>query len=128
MLRRLLGNAYPVLVSFRCLLIIHFLLWRGGFPAVYKKVKEWRLSPRVPSDGEELARLFDSCSILFPRQNLCLTHSAAATCYLRSFGFPANLILGVRTLPFSAHAWIECSDVRCWITSASDDYCRIDCI
>jgi hypothetical protein len=33
--------------------------------------------------------------------------SAVTTCILRSYGVPAHLVVGVRPMPFLAHAWVE---------------------
>jgi len=37
----------------------------------------------------------------------CLQRSAVSTCLLRIGGIPAELVFGVRTFPFEAHAWTE---------------------
>ncbi len=37
----------------------------------------------------------------------CLQRSVACVLLLRGRGFPARLVLGVRTFPFEAHAWAE---------------------
>jgi hypothetical protein len=44
---------------------------------------------------------------LIPSRMLCLERSLALYYSLRRDGIPAKLRLGVRALPFGAHAWVE---------------------
>jgi hypothetical protein len=37
----------------------------------------------------------------------CLQVATAAVCYLRLSGYPAQLVVGIRRVPFEAHAWAE---------------------
>jgi hypothetical protein len=37
----------------------------------------------------------------------CLQSAAVATCLLRLRGVAADLVIGVRRMPFTAHAWVE---------------------
>ena len=53
-----------------------------------------------------------SCSLnwaatAYFKRTWCLQRSAACVLLLRLQGFPANLVFGVRTFPFEAHAWAE---------------------
>jgi hypothetical protein len=47
----------------------------------------------------------------YPRRALCLEQSIALFVLLRRAGAPAELRLGVRPLPFLAHAWVEVDGV-----------------
>lgn len=47
----------------------------------------------------------------YPRRALCLEQSIALFVLLRQRGAPARLRLGVRPLPFLAHAWVEVDGV-----------------
>ena len=51
----------------------------------------------------------------------CLQRSAACVYLLRRRGFPANLVLGVRTFPFEAHAWAE---LRGKVLNDSENFVR----
>src|SRR6202451_233677 len=48
-------------------------------------------------------------AIWYPKKTLCLQRSALTTCLLRDRGVCANMIVGVRPMPFLAHAWVEVS-------------------
>jgi hypothetical protein len=41
----------------------------------------------------------------------CLARSLSLYRFLRSVGVPAEHVIGVRRLPFAAHAWVECDGV-----------------
>ncbi|ESQ84210.1 hypothetical protein AEAC466_10725 [Asticcacaulis sp. AC466] len=43
-------------------------------------------------------------------QNECLRWSIAMVRYLRAYGYYPNLVLGVRMMPFGAHAWVQDGD------------------
>lgn len=45
--------------------------------------------------------------VWYPAKTLCLQRSAVTTCLLRSYGLPAMMKIGVRPMPFVAHAWVE---------------------
>jgi len=45
--------------------------------------------------------------VWYPTKTLCLQRSAVTTCLLRSCGMPALMKIGVRPMPFLAHAWVE---------------------
>lgn len=52
----------------------------------------------------------------------CLPVALAGVCMLRRLGVPADLVLGVQTFPFDAHAWVEAG--RHIIDFPSDRYTR----
>jgi hypothetical protein len=45
--------------------------------------------------------------VWYPKRTLCLQRSAVTTCLLRLYGVPAVMKIGVRPMPFLAHAWVE---------------------
>jgi hypothetical protein len=56
----------------------------------------------------ELCAAIDLASLHYVRKIHCLHRSAALTCLLRLLAAkPAQLVIGVRRLPFGAHAWVE---------------------
>ncbi|WP_420853308.1 lasso peptide biosynthesis B2 protein [Sphingobium estronivorans] len=54
---------------------------------------------------------FDRAALILGRTNRCLTRSLAMFSVLRARGVAANLVIGVRSEPFSAHAWVQYQDV-----------------
>jgi hypothetical protein len=72
--------------------------------------------PRAPhaAAGDELdatvaatVAAVDHAASFHLRKAWCLARSAACTWLLRRRAVPAHLVLGVRPLPFFAHAWVE---------------------
>ncbi len=64
----------------------------------------------APTRDDDLigtAYVFYLSKRLLPTTNKCLSRSLALTRRLHKNGIAANLIIGVRTMPFSAHAWVQ---------------------
>lgn len=59
----------------------------------------------------QAAGRFASMLPWLPVRNQCLHRSALLMLYLRSEGFTANWIFGVRTWPFRAHCWVQIDNV-----------------
>lgn len=56
---------------------------------------------------EDTATKVITAGAFYPRRAMCLEQSLALFVLLRRRGVPADLKVGVQTLPFSAHAWVE---------------------
>ncbi len=63
-------------------------------------------SPDRSTVGRVCASVHRAC-VWYPKRTLCLQRSAVTTCLLRSYGVSAFLKIGVRPMPFQAHAWVE---------------------
>jgi hypothetical protein len=62
----------------------------------------------VDEVAAEICRAVDVARIHHARYVRCLPRSAAITCLLRWYaGIDAQCVIGVRRIPFSAHAWVE---------------------
>jgi len=66
--------------------------------------------------GHHDAELTDACATavaaaaaFYPRRAICLEQSLVLYRLLRRRGQPARLRVGVRPMPFAAHAWVECA-------------------
>jgi Transglutaminase-like superfamily len=84
-------------------------LQRGQFNRLYQRVKTCSIHAtrsRKPRQ-EDVLRAVDLACALYFKKVLCLQRAAATTCLLREAGIPAELVIGVRTLPYCAHAWVE---------------------
>ena len=53
--------------------------------------------------------MVDLAIAFYPKRVQCLQRSVVTARMLRRKGIPADLIVGFRTDPFFAHAWIEVS-------------------
>ena len=45
--------------------------------------------------------------VWYPKRVRCLQRSAVLACMLRSYGVPAQMVLGSQKVPFKGHAWVE---------------------
>jgi hypothetical protein len=85
-------------------------LSRGDFAVMYERVRCERLRNRANMNAAEgICRAVDIASVWYWKQVPCLQRSAATTCLLRRYGIAAQLVIGVESRPFRAHAWVEVS-------------------
>lgn len=96
-----------------CLLaLIDLALKFAGFRRFYRMIRSWPIVGAVPADARpELIR--QTCAAMrsarpyYFRRARCLQSAAATVCFLRLRGIHAELVIGVRKIPFYAHAWVE---------------------
>jgi hypothetical protein len=79
------------------------------FPGLLKRVRDHPARRRISHQisPAKICSAIDLIAIFHHREIQCLQRSAATTCLLRDYGFPARMLIGARTLPFRAHAWVE---------------------
>jgi len=62
----------------------------------------------APTDAvERISKAVNYACVAYPKRVLCLQRSAVTTCLLRSWGVPAQMVMGAQKVPFKAHAWTE---------------------
>jgi hypothetical protein len=82
-----------------------------GFDRFYRTVRRWPVLGSAATDRGE--RVASACAAVerartwYFKHAWCLQSAAAAVCYLRLRGVHAELVIGVRKVPFMAHAWAE---------------------
>jgi hypothetical protein len=96
-------RAYWMLIRF------NFYLLRGDFSALHQKVRNYPVYKATPTPDaiERICLAIEVACIWYWRPVLCLQRSAAATCLLRRYGIPAQMVIGAQHMPFKAHAWVE---------------------
>jgi Transglutaminase-like superfamily/Coenzyme PQQ synthesis protein D (PqqD) len=93
------------------LLFFDLVLKVFSLKALCACVEGWNVRRTV--HGDRIAIIGRVCTaveracVWYPKKALCLQRSAVVTCMLRSRGIPARLVVGVRSMPFLAHAWVE---------------------
>jgi hypothetical protein len=74
-------------------------------------VRSWPVRPRRRVSDvtviAQISRAVERASVWYPKKALCLQRSAVTTCLLRQRGVQAQMVVGVRAMPFLAHAWVE---------------------
>ncbi|CAL4869358.1 hypothetical protein MMA231_03650 (plasmid) [Asticcacaulis sp. MM231] len=72
-----------------------------------------KASHAPPVDGDTLSHItlrYLASRRFISGQNECLRWSIAMVRYLSAYGYYPNLVLGVRMMPFGAHAWVQDGD------------------
>lgn len=79
------------------------------FAGLYEKVRACATKQTDVSLGTvaRVCSAVDLACVLYWKEVQCLQRSAVATYMLKRKGIPARMIIGVRQLPFRAHAWVE---------------------
>ena len=105
------GFVLLVLRAFVELLRVDMMLRLKGFPVVrdyvqHVSVNGHRVNPRADA---EISRAVDLACVFYFKEVRCLQRSAAAVALLRKEGLSAEMVIGVQTCPYRAHAWVELS-------------------
>lgn len=102
------------LLAFAGLATFDAVLKVYGFRGLYDRIRHWRLTGNERVEQAVIERVCDAvdrAATFYPKQALCLQRSAVITCLLRRQGVPAELVIGVRKMPFHGHAWVEVKDI-----------------
>lgn len=97
-------NAFVVLVGMDLVMRLcgfhrlHRLI--RGFPCIGRRFPEEQVV-------ERLCTAVDRAATYYFKRAWCLQRSATTTCLLRLRGVPAEMVIGVKKIPFYAHAWVE---------------------
>lgn len=91
------------------LLRFEWYLRRDNFAGLYRRVKTYPVEDGPPRkiDPQPIVRSVNLACVFYFKKVLCLQRAAATTCLLRKAGIRAQLVIGVQTLPYGAHAWVE---------------------
>jgi hypothetical protein len=107
LLIRLKLNTFAV---FLYLALFQFVGACGGFRIRRYAVSRWPVAKIQKTDQKVLSNLcltVTKACVWFPKLSKCLQQSTATTCFLRQYGFSAEMVIGVHKMPFSSHAWVE---------------------
>jgi Transglutaminase-like superfamily len=84
------------------------ILRLAGFARLHERVRRVRVNMRrSPATADEIVWAVEEACVWYPKRAACLQRSAIATALLRRHGWPAELVIGCRPLPFESHAWVE---------------------
>lgn len=118
-----------VLAGFLYLALCDFALRVWGLRGIYwllKRNSAFQRQLYAVDQVKYLCHSIDAAASLYLFTAWCLTKSAAAVLLLRQYGIPSTLVLGVRKLPFRAHAWVEFKGAAIYPESAVSEYRVID--
>ncbi len=57
-----------------------------------------------------MSRALDQACAFYPRKTLCLPYATALTMMHFAHGYDCDFIIGVQSIPFHSHAWVEVND------------------
>lgn len=104
-------SAPSVLFAVVGLALFDFILSFFSMDSLCAFVKAWPVKNQAVKDQPDvigrLCAAVERACVWYPKKTLCLQRSAVTTCLLRSRGIFARMVLGVRPMPFVAHAWVE---------------------
>lgn len=103
------ASFFRTLIALAFLIYIDLLMRLTRFRRVYDTVRGTNTNHRR-ADAQavrQTCRAMNKATRAYIKHAWCLQRSAACVCLLRRQGVPAELVLGVRTFPFAAHAWVE---------------------
>jgi len=99
-----------VVAAFLGLAIFDVILSLLSLKVLCACVRSWPVKRSRFVDREVIGRVCNAvhrACVWYPKRTLCLQRSAVTTCLLRVRGISAAMKIGVRPMPFMAHAWVE---------------------
>lgn len=124
------GRMSLIFYSFLLLVFMGLVIRLCGFSQLCRLVKRWPTRNKGPKLGMEkeissVCLAIETATTLTLSIAYCLRRAAATTCLLRCRGVPAQLVIGVRRLPFSAHSWVEVNGQLIGSPAFSDQGLRV---
>jgi hypothetical protein len=106
------GGVVDVLSAWCLLVLVDVLLRVGGFNRLCTIIRQSPTIGTVPGGirtavTQEICASVNSALAFYFRRAWCLQAAAAAVFLLRLHGIRGELVIGVRRVPFYAHAWVD---------------------
>jgi hypothetical protein len=99
-----------ILLAWCVLTLVHAFVVVAGFSRLYRVVHAWPTLGRAPANApgyvDATCAALNRARVYCVKSTWCLHSAAAAVALLRSRGIPAEMVIGVRRIPFRAHAWV----------------------
>lgn len=94
---------------------VDFILRRKGIAGILEKINFYKNKKSVYIDPtpEQIAMLsnaLDRACSFYPKKLFCLAWSASFVLMALKMGYKCNLVIGVQSPPFYAHAWAQVGD------------------
>jgi hypothetical protein len=99
-----------VIAAFLGLAIFDVILSLLSLKSMCSCVRLWPVKQARFASSSAIGQVCDAVQracVWYPKRTLCLQRSAVTTCLLRTYGISARMMIGVRPMPFLAHAWVE---------------------
>ncbi len=89
------------------LLAVFDLIRPLGFGWIRELLRRRRVSPRFLMPAALVVWTVEEACVWYFKRAYCLQRSAVTTWLLRAYGVDAEMVIGIRPLPFESHAWVE---------------------
>jgi hypothetical protein len=99
-----------VVAAFLGLAIFDAILSLLSLKSLCSCVRLWPVKQARFASSSAIGQVCDAVQracVWYPKRTLCLQRSAVTTCLLRAYGISARMMIGIRPMPFLAHAWVE---------------------
>jgi Transglutaminase-like superfamily/Coenzyme PQQ synthesis protein D (PqqD) len=99
-----------VIAAFLGLAIFDAILSLLSLKSMCSCVRLWPVTRSTFASSAAIGQVCDAVQracVWYPKRTLCLQRSAVTTCLLRAYGISARMMIGIRPMPFLAHAWVE---------------------
>lgn len=107
-------NTYQTLRAFITLYTVQRAIHNGGMKALFELIATSKINGNSHNHPSlvvaNIIKAVDSATKFWPKKIYCLGWASTFTLEARRQGLPCNLVIGVQTHPFYAHAWAELSD------------------
>ena len=107
---RTFGEWADVALAFGTLLAVDLAMKIAGFHRFHSIIRRCPVLGEPTTDQNVVRRIctaVDRAAAFYFKRAWCLQRSAAASCLLRLHSVPATFVIGVKKIPFYAHAWVE---------------------
>jgi hypothetical protein len=78
-----------------------------GFAWIRERLRRRRVAAKFRVPADDIVWTVDEACVWYVKRAHCLQRSAVATWLLRAYGIDAEMVIGLRPLPFESHAWVE---------------------
>ena len=106
------ASKLEVMQAFFQLVNVHRLMKRGGIKDLLERIQKKSSGNFYdPSEHEinKLAAAVDAASLFYPKKVFCLAWAATFVLLALKKNWSCQLLIGVQTNPFYAHAWAKCA-------------------
>lgn len=105
-------SLWGVIKALVCLIRVHYIMKRSNMKGLLALIssnarQNRHLKKPTMQKSNKLAAAIDAATLLYPKKTFCLAWAVTYVCMSLKNGRQAQLVIGVQTNPFYAHAWAE---------------------
>lgn len=104
------SKRWDIFKAFCILVKIHWIMKRRGIGGILHYIEKYSRKKRLIPDEikvQTLADTIDAASLIYPKKTFCLAWATTFVIMARKKGWDSQLVIGIQSHPFYAHAWAE---------------------